>query len=137
MAILQHPSFVGRPLVERVVAAKFVNPTLAVVRDAVSTSLGALESPDWVSSVTAQAPVGYASLVQQLAVGPIPSRPDKLDTYCSQVATDLVDRDLARQHAEILGAMQRVDADDSPEKRRILQQQLAKIVDDRRALRET
>jgi DNA primase len=136
MAILQHPAEVGAELIERVSLVRFTNPTLSVVRDAVATSIASHDSPDWVAAVTAQTPAGYVSLVQQLAVAPIPSQPSKLAAYCSQLAMDLIDRDLARRHAEVLGALQRTDPVDEQERRRQLQEELAGIVDERRRLRK-
>jgi DNA primase len=136
MAILQHPTDVGRELVARVASVRFVNPTLTVVRDAVAASIGLLESPEWIAAVTAEVPSGYASLVQQLAVGPIPERQGKMAAYCARVTSDLVDRDLLRTKAELLGALQRTDAVAQPDKYRELQQQLVSVETDRRRLRE-
>jgi DNA primase len=136
MAILQYPDHVGRPLVERVAAVRFTNPTLTVVRDAVGSNLEKLQTPDWVSVVTAEVPAPYASLVQQLAVGPIPSKQDRMAAYCAQVATDLIDRDLLRTKADLLGALQRTDSTSEPVKYRELQQQLVGVETERRRLRE-
>jgi DNA primase len=135
MAILQHPADVGRDLIERVVRVRFVNSTLTVVRDAVATSIASLESPEWVAAVTAEVPTTYASLVQQLAVGPIPERQVKMAGYCARVASDLVDRDLLRTKADLLGALQRTDAAREPDKYRQLQQQLVSVETERRVLR--
>jgi DNA primase len=135
MAILQHPADVGRELIERVVRVRFVNSTLTVVRDAVATSIASVESPEWVAAVTAEVPTTYASLVQQLAVGPIPERQAKMAAYCARVASDLVDRDLLRTKADLLGALQRTDTAAEPDKYRQLQQQLMSIETERRVLR--
>jgi DNA primase len=136
MAILQHPIDVGRELVERVARVQFANPTLTIVRDAVATSIGSLDSSEWVAAVTAEVPASYASLVQQLAVGPIPERQDRMAAYCSRVASDLIDRDLLRTKADLLGALQRTDSAAEPDKYRQLQQQLVSVETDRRRLRD-
>jgi DNA primase len=136
MAILQHPTDVGRELVERVARVRFVNSTLTVVRDAVATSIGSLDSPEWVAAVTAEVPAPYASLVQQLAVGPIPERQDRMAAYCARVTSDLVDRDLLRTKADLLGALQRTDTAAEPDKYRQLQQELVSVETERRRLRE-
>jgi DNA primase len=136
MAILQHPGDVGRELIARVAGVRFVNPTLTVVRDAVATSIDSLDSPEWVATVTAEVPTVYASLVQQLAVGPIPERQGKMAAYCARVASDLVDRDLLRTKADLLGALQRTDATAEPDKYRQLQQQLVSVETERRRLRD-
>jgi DNA primase len=135
MAILQHPADVGRDLVERVVQVRFVNPTLTVVRDALAASVAAFDTPEWVGAITAEVPSTYASLVQQLAVGPIPERQDRMASYCARVASDLVDRDLLRTKADLLGALQRTDGAAEPEKYRALQQQLMSVETERRTLR--
>jgi DNA primase len=136
MAILQHPTDVGHELVARVVRVRFVNPTLTVVRDAVAASIGSLESPDWVAAVTAEVPTTYASLVQQLAVAPIPSKQERMSAYCAQVASDLVDRELLRTKADLLGALQRTDRAADPDKYRQLQEELVSVESQRRGLRE-
>jgi DNA primase len=136
MAILQYPADVGRELVERVAAVRFVNSTLTVVRDAVAASIALLESPEWVAAVTAEVPASYASLVQQLAVGPIPERQDRMAAYCARVTSDLVDRDLLRTKADLLGALQRTDSTADPVKYRELQEQLMSTETERRRLRE-
>jgi DNA primase len=135
MAILQHPTDVGRDLVERVIRVRFVNPTLTVVRDAVATSIGSLASQEWVSAVTAEVPSTYASLVQQLAVGPIPERQERMAAYCARVTSDLVDRDLLRTKADLLGALQRTDTAAEPDRYRQLQEQLMSVETERRRLR--
>jgi DNA primase len=135
MAILQHPSDVGRELVERVVRVRFVNPTLTVIRDAVAASIGSIDSSEWVAAVTAEAPAAYSSLVQQLAVGPIPERQERMAAYCARVAVDLVDRDLLRTKADLLGALQRTDSAAEPARYRQLQEQLVSVETDRRRLR--
>jgi DNA primase len=135
MAILQHPADVGRDLVERVVQVRFVNPTLTVVRDALAASVAAFDTAEWVATITAEVPSTYASLVQQLAVGPIPERQDRMASYCARVASDLVDRDLLRTKADLLGALQRTDGAAEPEKYRALQQQLMSVETERRTLR--
>jgi DNA primase len=135
MAILQYPADVGPTLVERVSRVRFVNQTLTVVRDAVAASIASLESPEWVSAVTAEVPQSYASLVQQLAVGPIPERKDKMAAYCARVTSDLVDRDLLRTKADLLGALQRTDSVGDPQKYRDLQEQLMNVETERRRLR--
>jgi DNA primase len=136
MAILQHPTDVGRELVERVTRVRFGNLTLTVVRDAVATSVSSLESPEWVAAVTAEVPASYASLVQQLAVGPIPERQDRMAAYCARVASDLIDRDLLRTKADLLGALQRTDTTAEPDRYRQLQQQLVSVETERRRLRD-
>ncbi|HEX4056762.1 MAG TPA: DNA primase [Galbitalea sp.] len=135
MAILQYPRDVGHELVARVTSVRFVNPTLTVVRDAIASSIGSFNSPDWVAAITTEVPPPYASLVQQLAVAPIPSKQDRMASYCAQVASDLVDRELLRAKADLLGALQRTDRAAEPDKYRQLQEELVSLESERRGLR--
>ncbi len=142
MAILQHPEHVGRELLERVTQVKVGNAALGVVRDAVATALAEVEgdpaSEDrWVASVAEQAPAGFTSLVSQLEIAPIPQRPDQIGAYCRDVVTSLIDRDLLRLKAEVLGAMQRAQSDGDQERWSILARESAALETERRRLRES
>jgi DNA primase len=135
MAILQYPKEVGQDLVARVSRVRFTNSTLSVVRDAVATSLDGLESPEWVATISDQVPESFRTLIQQLAVAPIPSRSDRIPVYCARLASDLIDRDLLQRKAEVLGALQRTDQVAAPEKYRELQRESLEIETERRQLR--
>ena len=136
MAILQYPTAVGRELVARVCDVRFANSTLAVIRDAIMTSVTSLEQPDWVAIVTREVPESFLTLVQQLAVAPIPERAERIPAYCVQLARDLIDRDLLRSKAELLGALQRTDATAEPARYRELQESLVGVESERRRLRD-
>jgi DNA primase len=136
MAILQYPSDVGRDLVSRVARVRFTNSTLAVIRDAVATSIETLETPEWMATVASEVPESFRTLMQQLAVAPIPSRPDRIPLYCVRLASDLIDRDLLQRKAEVLGALQRTDIVAAPEKYRELQRESLEIETERRRLRD-
>lgn len=136
MAILQYPNDVGRELIERVSRVRFVNSTLAVIRDAVATSVDAVYDGDWVATVTREVPESFLTLVQQLAVAPIPERAERIPAYCERLARDLIDRDLLQRKAEVLGALQRTDSAAEPEKYRELQKDSQSIETERRRLRD-
>lgn len=135
MAILQHPSDVGRDLVERAARVSFANHTLAVVRDAVATSLDHLDSPDWLAKVSSEVPAPFVTLVQQLAVAPIPERREQVAIYCQGVASALIDRSLLRKKADLLGALQRTDAAADPARHASIQRELVAVEAERRLLR--
>ncbi len=135
MAILQYPTGVGRDLVERASRVSFANQTLAVVRDAVATSLDHLASPEWLAAVTREVPEPFVTLVQQLAVAPIPERPEQIELYCQGVAAALIDRSLLRRKADLLGALQRTDAAADPERHSSIQRELVAVEAERRSLR--
>ena len=135
MAILQHPEFVGVELMSKAVAVGFSESSLEIVRDAVAVSIALADTPDWITRVTAEVPQRYATLVNQLAVAPIPAREDRLSVYCVSIVSDFIDRDLLREKRAVMGAMQRLDAATDPERYAEVQRDLVRIETERRVLR--
>ena len=136
MALVQHPEAVGRTLTDRVLAARFTNPSLAVIRDAVAASLDDFEGSGWIDRISREVPEAFRSLVSQLAVAPILSRSDRLEEYCRQVVADLVDRDILREKAELVGAMQRASADGDTARWSELSRRSVALETERRQLRK-
>jgi DNA primase len=136
MALIQHPEAVGRTLTERVLAARFTNPMLAVIRDGVAGSLDDFESSGWIDRVSREVPEAFRTLVSQLAVAPILSRSDRLVEYCEKVVADLVDRDILREKAELVGAMQRASADGDTARWTELSRRSVALESERRQLRK-
>ena len=135
MALLQHPQAVGRDFINRVAGVRFGDESLAVVRDAIATSVDQLDSPTWLQVISAEVPAHYAMLVQQLGVAPIPAREDAMAAYCVSLAIAIVDRDLLRRKKELVGALQRTDSSSDATKYQSLQRELVAIEADRRAIR--
>jgi DNA primase len=135
MAILQYPQEVGDELVRRAADVQFTDRTLAVVRDAVGNAIEHLEAPDWLSAVTNEVPLPFATLVRELGVAPIPERPDFIGLYCRGVVSALIDRDLQRRKRDLLGSLQRLDAAADPDRYAALQRELMQIETERRTLR--
>lgn len=136
MAILQHPDLAGRELVQRAVLTGFGNATLAVIRDAIAATLDSFGTPGWFDRVTETVPTPMASLVQQLAVAPIPERAEvDLTSYVREITVALIDRDLLRQSHDMLGRLQRIDPRER-ESYRALQRELMALEVERRRLRE-
>lgn len=136
MAAIQHPDAVGRELTERMLAARFQNPALAVVRDGVRASLDDFATPAFVERIAREVPASFASLVGQLAVAPIPERPERIPAYCELVVVDLVDRDLLREKSELVGAMQRATAEGDTARFDELARRSAELESERRRLRK-
>lgn len=135
MALLQHPDAVGRDYALRVSQVAFTNSTLAVVRDGIAASMDAFDSPRWLDRVAEEVPAGFAGIVHQLGVAPIPEKEGReLSIYCSGVAASLIGRDLLSRKAELLGRLQRTDATAEPERYRELQRELMQVEADRRVL---
>ncbi|ROQ41178.1 DNA primase [Frondihabitans sp. PhB188] len=136
MAILQHPDAVPSELTAQAAFAVFVNGSLAVVRDAVAASLDRLTDRDFVEAVLEQTPAPFLGLVKELAGGPLPEREGRdVATYCQGILSSLVERDLLRQKAELLGQMHRTDAKTEPERRREIGEKLVSVEAARRTLR--
>ena len=135
MAMLQHPGHIGADLMALAAAIEFTEPSLAVVRDAVAVNAEHWQGAEWIARVTAEVPVRFATLVNQLAVAPIPEREDRLESYCKRIVSDFIDRDLLRQKVALMGAMQRLDAASEPDRYTQVQRDLVRIETERRALR--
>ncbi len=136
MALIQHPEAVGRTLAARVLGARFANPSLAVIRDGVAAGLDDFDGSGWIDRVSREVPEAFRSLVSQLAVAPILSRSDRLEEYCRQVVADLVDRDILREKAELVGAMQRATADGDTARWAELSKRSVALETERRQLRK-
>ncbi|MFC0678202.1 DNA primase [Lysobacter korlensis] len=135
MALLQHPAAVGHDLAQRAAHVGFRNRALAVVRDAIAACMPHFEAPDWVARVLEETPKQFTRMVEELTVAPIPQRPEQIAPYCRDIVTGLIDRDMLRRKADLLGALQRTDARAEPDRYRTLQLDLVTLEADRRALR--
>jgi len=136
MAMLQHPDAVGHELMSRAMRVRFGNPTLAVIRDGIAASIDQASAADWLQRVGAEVPTDFQSLVIQLGVAPIPQREDAVAEYCEGVVAALVDRDLLRQKAEVLGAMQRAKSEGDQERWDRLSRESVALETERRQLRK-
>jgi DNA primase len=136
MAMLQQPEIIGRDILQRAVQATFANQSLAIVRDAVAASLPHIGSQDWLDRVVDEVPHPLADLVRQLAVAPLPERTEReITRYVRDITIAIVDRDLLRLKAELLGRLQRTE----PTNREIysaVQRELVRVEAERRSLRE-
>jgi DNA primase len=136
MAMLQRPSLVGVDLLQRAVQTSFANQSLAVVRDAIAANVPHHEAADWLTRVVAEVPAPLQNLVRELAMAPLPERSEReLTRYARDITVALVDRDLLRQQAELLGRLQRADASNR-DLYRAIQSELVRVEAERRNLRE-
>ena len=126
----------GIDLAARGASAYVANPSLAVVRDGVLASLDAIEAPDFSERVAAAVPAEIVPLVRTLAMAPIPqSTKEGVRAYVQGIVGSLVDRDILRRKAELLGSLQRLGGSD-PEGSKRLQEQLVELERERRSLQE-
>ena len=136
MALLQHPEAISVELAQRAAQVVYANASLAVVRDGMAGSMDAWATPQWLGRVIAEVPLLFSGLVQELGVAPMPVKEgQELELYCTGVTSALVDRDLSRRKAELLGQLQRVDGVVELERSRELQRELLRIEQERRLLR--
>ena len=136
MVLLQHPDLIDHQRASAVLATQFSHAALALVRDAMVSAFEHYATPGWVSKVTDEVPQALATLVGQLAVGPLPEKSDHMERYAQGVTASLLDREYLRTKAELLSTLQRTKADEDPSAYRALQEQLVAIEHSRRALRE-
>ncbi|MDJ0323655.1 DNA primase [Cryobacterium sp. PH31-AA6] len=136
MAMLQRPVLVGADLIQRAVLTTFAQPSLAVVRDAVAANLEHHGAADWLDRIVADVPPPLENLVKELAMAPLPERSEReISRYVRDITVALVDKDLLRQKAELLGRLQRADAADR-DVYVALQRELVRVEAERRNLRE-
>ncbi|MFE4469326.1 DNA primase [Leifsonia sp. NPDC056824] len=134
MVLLQFPGEVGAERAARVVQVPFVNPTHAVVRDAIAIQLPSIADPGWVDRILAEVPQAYAPTVNALAVGALPQTGTDVGRYARSILDGLIDRDLLREKAELTSRLARTDPQNA-ELRRSLQVALASIDHERMRLR--
>jgi DNA primase len=134
-AMLQYPDTLGPDLLRHAADSRFGNASLAVIRDGIASVLASPDPVVRVDRVMAEVPAPFAGVVQQLAVAPVPQRSEaELAAYVQAVVSALVDRELLRQKAELLGRLQRTDRTDQAAFT-ALQHALVELETERRALR--
>ncbi|MGN7798906.1 DNA primase [Leifsonia sp. 22587] len=131
MVLLQLPGEVGQERAARAVQVPFVNPTHAVVRDAIASQLPTMAQPGWVDRVLAEVPQAYAPTVNALAVAELPQGGDP-GRYARSIVDGLIDRDLLREKAELTSRLGRTE---DPELRRQISIAMVAIETERRRLR--
>ncbi|MCW4459638.1 DNA primase [Microbacterium sp. MPKO10] len=135
MAVVQHPEVIGEDLVLAAVHTGFTNHSLSVVRDAIAAHMDDFASTGWFQSISDDTPAPYRDLLHQLGVAPLPERgQDELEVYARDVTVSLIERDMLRRKAELLGSLQRHDPSDT-EGSRTIQQKLVQLETERRRLR--
>ena len=135
MVLLQHPDIVPLERASAVLGTQYSHGALALVRDAMISALEHYSTAHWVAKVTEETPPALSTLVGQLAVAPLPEQANQTARYCDGVTSSLLDRELLRKKAEVLGALQRSDPTGDPDNYRALQESLVALERDRRELR--
>ncbi|WP_375388603.1 DNA primase [uncultured Amnibacterium sp.] len=138
MMIVQVPHLVGGDLIRRSTEVGFHNATLAIVRDAVGSQLGALGGAGWLERLAAEVPESIAPIVGELAFLPLPVRPsqeEQLARTAKATVASLVDRHLLRQKADLVRQLQRTEGASDTDRLRELRQRLVGVEAERRGLR--
>jgi len=125
---------VGEERAVKVLQAEITHGALALVRDAIVSVFDDFGKPGWVSKVQAEVPESLHVFVQQLSVHPLPEKAEQAGRFAVGVTATLLDKDLLRRKAQLLGSLQRAEA--GSDEYRSLQQQLVDIEATRRALKE-
>jgi len=138
MAVLQHPNALRRELVDAVLGCTFQSGALDTVKDAVVVTRDALGTNAWAQRIAEDVPRSFVPLVTELAMAPLPAGPaqEAIEVYARDVCVALVERDLLRQKAELMGALQRTDRKADPERFDEIQRKLVTVESTKRALRE-
>ena len=135
MAMLQLPHVIDPEILSQASTAHVADPSLVVVRDAISANLPLEEQSDWLQHIFDTVPAPYLELTRELSIAPLPAKTaEAADTYAREVVTSLLERDLLGLKTELVRKLQRL-GDTSPEISRSINQQIVSLEQARRALR--
>ena len=137
-ALLQYPRMLPDAQLDAVLTANFTDASLMTVRDAIIATRPQLGTANWLPAVQEEVPGSFLPLVTELSMAPIPAggEQEQISAYVRSVAAALVERDLLRRKAELLGELQRTDIDAEPMRHRELAEQLVTLERRKRELRE-
>lgn len=138
-AVLQYPNMLSEVQLDGVLAANFSDASLDTVRNAIVATRGTLGTPQWLPQVHEEVPASFVPLVTDLSMAPLPAGPgpEQVAAYVRSVAAALVERDLLRRKAELLGELKRTDIETDPLQHRELSEQLVEVERRKRELRES
>ncbi|GAA4192922.1 DNA primase [Gryllotalpicola kribbensis] len=135
MAVLQLPDAVGRDLVDRAMQARFSNPTLELVKSAIAANMDAFGAADWFARIRNDLPEQFRSIVEQLALSPVPERSEEAaKVWAKAIVGSLIEKDMVTLKAELQSRLQRTDPSDS-DTRIAISRAMAELELERRRLR--
>lgn len=137
IAILQYPTALPASLLDELLAVHVSDASLATVRDGILASRTALTEPGWIGRIANEVPQSFQGLVSELAMMPLPAGPneEQVHAYVRDIARTLIERDLLRKKASLVGALSRTDPQQQVERFRELQHEIAQIEVQKRRLR--
>lgn len=138
-AVLQYPKMLSEVQLDGVLAANFSDASLDTVRNAIVATRGTLGTPQWLPEVHEEVPSSFVPLVTDLSMAPLPAGPgpEQVAAYVRSVTAALVERDLLRRKAELLGELKRTDIETDPLGHRELSERLVEVERRKRELRES
>lgn len=134
MALLQFPAEASEELASAALNSAMKNESLALVRDALAAQLASRTAENWMEIVVSSMADDYRPFLTQLAVAPLPVPIGAEKAYVRGVLAALIERDLLRKKAELVGRLQRATGD--AEASRVIQQELIELETQRRILRD-
>lgn len=135
--ILQHPTRLTAEQWEEIFTVRFTAPAHAAVHAGLRSAAASATDPrNWVRAVSDEVPEPLRPLVAELAVAQLPARTEEeVETYCQSILNRLVELKITHQKADLLGRLQRMGPDESPEEHQRLNRELMDLEHRRRALR--
>lgn len=134
MALLQFPAEASDELATAALSSAMKNEALSLVRDALSSQLASRTAENWMEIVVTSMADDYRPFLTQLAVAPLPVPVGAEKAYVRGVLAALIERDLLRSKAELVGRLQRATGD--AEASRVIQHELLELETQRRILRD-
>lgn len=137
-AVLQYPHMLSEAQLDGVLSYRFADPSLETIRNAIITSRPHLGTPQWLPQVQEDLPQAFMPLAMDLSMVPLPTGPgpEQVAAYVRSLAASLIERDLLRRKAELLGELQRTDIESDPQRHRELSEQLVAVERRKREIRE-
>ncbi|HIW45505.1 MAG TPA: DNA primase [Candidatus Yaniella excrementigallinarum] len=135
--ILQRPESLSQEQWRALYTSKFKVPVYSAIQTAIlAAARNAQDTSNWVQHVTSEVPEPLYSFVTELAVTPLPaSSEEEVMRYSRDIMNRLLEMQITEQKADLIGRLQRWDAQQDPEGFQTIQQRLVELENQRRFLR--
>lgn len=135
--ILQRPETLSQEQWQGLYRSPFKVPVYNAIQTAILVAArNAQDTSNWVQHVTAEVPQELYSFVTELAVAPLPaSTEEEVIRYSRDIMNRLLEMQITQQKADLIGKLQRWDAERDPEGFQAIQQRLVELENQRRFLR--
>lgn len=132
--LVQCPQSFNQGQLQRIASAGMAAPAHNALLAAVMAALSA-DSTSWLGRIEAVTPDALKPLLRAVAAKELPAHDAKqIAAYASGVVTKAMVRALAREKAEALAELRRIDVTANPDGYRIVQQKLVELESERRIL---